>query len=281
MEWSWNIEGRPSCYKDFMYWFYVLNYKAWKEAWIFILNLYLEINLVFVFCSLYIMQNQYLWRKSPECLMKSRHLTRIFRYTLWRLVIHLTMTNRVCRSSAYIILYIYLLAYIFQGKSSDRVTAESGSDIDDPSSPFRQKNSTFPCSTPVDEEVSCGASSLFFIRLLSCQTRVGECACQFTCISACISACSCEGGACTSLSFVLYMNCDFCRRGHRIQVSTTVVMIILLWLRKLCLEGIILRTNHLKSTIWGTFPMKWHQTWKVFVHAFLLQISFSCSFQIQ
>ncbi|KAF9667205.1 hypothetical protein SADUNF_Sadunf16G0308800 [Salix dunnii] len=39
---------------------------------------------------------------------------------------------------------------ILKGKSSDRVTTESGSDIDDPS-PFRQKSSTFPCLTQVGE----------------------------------------------------------------------------------------------------------------------------------
>uniref|UniRef100_A0A6M2EV92 CRAL-TRIO domain-containing protein n=1 Tax=Populus davidiana TaxID=266767 RepID=A0A6M2EV92_9ROSI len=49
-----------------------------------------------------------------------------------------------------------------KGKSSDRVTAESGSDIDDPSSPFRPKNSTFPCSTPVDEEVRGSDPSIYY-----------------------------------------------------------------------------------------------------------------------
>ncbi|KAJ7015456.1 phosphatidylinositol/phosphatidylcholine transfer protein SFH13 [Populus alba x Populus x berolinensis] len=48
------------------------------------------------------------------------------------------------------------------GKSSGRVTAESGSDIDDPSSPFRKKNSTFPCSTPVDEEARASDPSIYY-----------------------------------------------------------------------------------------------------------------------
>ncbi|KAL3612951.1 hypothetical protein D5086_003971 [Populus alba] len=49
-----------------------------------------------------------------------------------------------------------------KGKSSGRVTAESGSDIDDPSSPFRKKNSTFPCSTPVDEEARASDPSIYY-----------------------------------------------------------------------------------------------------------------------
>ncbi|KAL9365946.1 hypothetical protein Peur_037145 [Populus x canadensis] len=56
----------------------------------------------------------------------------------------------------------YIQIHPLKGKSSDRVTAESGSDIDDPSSPFRQKNSTFPCSTPVDEEARASDPSIYY-----------------------------------------------------------------------------------------------------------------------
>ncbi|KAJ6776789.1 PHOSPHATIDYLINOSITOL/PHOSPHATIDYLCHOLINE TRANSFER PROTEIN SFH13 [Salix koriyanagi] len=48
-----------------------------------------------------------------------------------------------------------------KGKSSDRVTAESGSDIDD-SSPFRQRDSTFPCLTLVGEEVRASDPSIHY-----------------------------------------------------------------------------------------------------------------------
>ncbi|KAB5521979.1 hypothetical protein DKX38_026298 [Salix brachista] len=50
---------------------------------------------------------------------------------------------------------------ILKGKRSDRVTAESGSDIDD-SSPFRQRNSTFPCLTLVGEEVRASDPSIHY-----------------------------------------------------------------------------------------------------------------------
>nr|TKS18251.1 SEC14 cytosolic factor family protein [Populus alba] len=49
-----------------------------------------------------------------------------------------------------------------QGKSSDKLTAKSGSDIDDHSSPFGPRSSTFACLTPVDEEVRASDPSIFY-----------------------------------------------------------------------------------------------------------------------
>lgn len=49
-------------------------------------------------------------------------------------------------------MYIHLLLTI-QGRCSDTLTAESGSDIDDPCSPLGRRNSAFPHLAPVHEEV--------------------------------------------------------------------------------------------------------------------------------
>ncbi|KAJ6727677.1 PHOSPHATIDYLINOSITOL/PHOSPHATIDYLCHOLINE TRANSFER PROTEIN SFH13 [Salix koriyanagi] len=49
-----------------------------------------------------------------------------------------------------------------QGNSSDRLTAKSGSDIDDHSSPFGPKSSTFACLAPVDEEARASDPSIFY-----------------------------------------------------------------------------------------------------------------------
>ncbi|CAK7323885.1 unnamed protein product [Dovyalis caffra] len=49
-----------------------------------------------------------------------------------------------------------------KGKSRDRLTAESGSDIDDPPSPSGQKSSTFPSLAPVDEEARASDPSIYY-----------------------------------------------------------------------------------------------------------------------
>ncbi|KAL9345581.1 hypothetical protein Peur_060434 [Populus x canadensis] len=49
-----------------------------------------------------------------------------------------------------------------KGKSSDKLTAKSGSDIDDHSSPFGPRSSTCACLAPVDEEVRASDPSIFY-----------------------------------------------------------------------------------------------------------------------
>ncbi|KAF3453239.1 hypothetical protein FNV43_RR03679 [Rhamnella rubrinervis] len=56
----------------------------------------------------------------------------------------------------------YIQIHPLKGRSSDTSAAESGSDIDDPCSPLRQRSSAIPCLAPVHEEVKALDSNAYF-----------------------------------------------------------------------------------------------------------------------
>ena len=62
-----------------------------------------------------------------------------------------------------------LIILCYQGRVSDTMTAESGSDVDDPCSPTERRSSSFPRLAPVHEEVSsCTFNLYLFLKFTSC-----------------------------------------------------------------------------------------------------------------
>ena len=158
MEWSCSNEGRQSLLLEFLVLILCWIIKAWKEACIFILNLYSEINWG---C---------LWQLVHNAVPAAvREISRVSsdkqKFDSYNQVCPLKASlpshdSQLCLWSSTSLVLIYIsLFFLFQGKSSDRLTAKSGSDIDDHSCPFGPKSSTFACLAPVDEEVSCRTCS--------------------------------------------------------------------------------------------------------------------------
>lgn len=56
----------------------------------------------------------------------------------------------------------------FQGQGSDTITAESGSDVEDPCSPTGRRSSSFTCLAPVHEEVSSCSFNLHLFLKCTC-----------------------------------------------------------------------------------------------------------------
>jgi hypothetical protein len=159
MEWSWNNEGRQSLPLEFLVLILCWIIKAWKEACIFILNLYLEINRGLCL-------SQLVHNAVPAVVREiSRVSNDMQEFDSYNLVCPLKASlpshdNQLCLWSSISLVLIYIsLFFVFQGKSSDKLTAKSGSDIDDHSSPFGPRSSTCACLAPVDEEVSCRTCS--------------------------------------------------------------------------------------------------------------------------
>lgn len=60
-----------------------------------------------------------------------------------------------------------LIILCYQGRVSDTITVESGSDVDDPCSPTGQRSSSFPRLAPVHEDVSsCTFNSDLFLKFI-------------------------------------------------------------------------------------------------------------------
>lgn len=167
MEWSWHHEGNVSLYILFLSIYMCQLLKIYITWNCLVKLLYGQLMLDILICSWYIMRRQHLWGKSPECPMVNIHLTP-FKCTHWRQV--LVFLSLESWELHVFTLYIWTFSLSFflisQERCSDTSTAESGSDMNDYSSPNRHRSCPYPHLAPVHEEVNLEPLNLIYLRSL-------------------------------------------------------------------------------------------------------------------